>query len=96
MTFKRVVAEAGFTKTELAQLYGVSRQTIHAWIAVGPPREGSYTARMATVITEALLGAVATKILPLGAMERGKRQARIARMAAKLQSLHPGPAATKK
>ena len=64
MSFQRVLATAGLTKVELAQLYGVSRQTVHYWNKVGPPREGGHTARMAEVVTAALLNAVDRKILP--------------------------------
>ena len=66
--FARVLGESGLTKVELAQLYQVSRQTIHYWAKVGPPREGTYTARMAESITKALLIAVERHILPLSAM----------------------------
>jgi len=90
--FALVVTSAGFSRTELAELYGVSRQTIHYWINVAPPREGSYTARMAEVITAALLNSVQRKILPFAAVSWEIRAARIARMARTLQSLKPAPA----
>ena len=32
MTFQRIVRESGLTKSELAYLYGVSRQTIYDWV----------------------------------------------------------------
>ena len=91
MSFQRVLATAGLTKVELAQLYGVSRQTIHYWNKVGPPREGGYTARMAEVVTAALLNAVDRRILPLGAMAKEARRNRIASMAKTLQNLKPAP-----
>ena len=90
--FTRVVKDAGFLPGELAKLYGVSRQTIHCWRTVAPPREGSYTARMATVITAALLSAIERKVLPFAAVSREVRAARIARMARTLQKLTPAPA----
>lgn len=90
--FKRVLADAGLSRTELAELYGVSRQTIHYWINTAPPRAGSYTARMASVITAALLTAITRGILPLAAVSHEIRAARIARMARTLQSLKPAPA----
>ena len=95
MTFKRVLADSGLTKSELAELYGVSRQTIHAWAAgTSPPRVGSYTARMQTVITNALCNAIDRKLLPLKLSHRGSpqkeaRRERITKMAATLQSLKP-------
>lgn len=91
MTFKRILGESGLTKVELAELYGVSRQTIHYWTRVGPPREGSYTARMAETITAALLNAMQSKLLPLGAMAKDARRVRVTRMAKTLQNLKPAP-----
>ena len=91
MSFQRVLATAGLTKVELAQLYGVSRQTVHYWNKVGPPREGGHTARMAEVVTAALLNAVDRKILPLGAMAKEARRSRIASMSKTLQNLKPAP-----
>jgi DNA-binding XRE family transcriptional regulator len=92
VSFQEVLGAAGFTKVELAVLYGVSRQTIHTWSDGGAPRPGSYTARMATTITKALLVAVAGRLLPLGAMAKEARAARIKRMAGTLQLLKPAPA----
>ena len=88
--FALVVSSAGFSRTELAELYGVSRQSIHHWVTVAGPR--GYTARMAEVITAALLNSVRRKILPFAAVSREVRAARIARMAKTLQSLKPAPA----
>lgn len=89
MTFQRVESAAGFTKVELAALYGVSRQTIHTWARGHPPRAGSWLARMAEVITRALCAALDRKILPLGAMAKEARAVRIAKMANTLQNLKP-------
>ena len=91
MTFKNIEKSTGLTKVELALLYGVSRQTIHSWQKVGPPREGTYTARMAETITRGLAGAVERGVLPLPAMDKGKRRARVERMAVTLQNLKPAP-----
>lgn len=91
MTFARVVAETGLTKVELAALYGVSRQAIWEWGNGGEPREGSILARMATVITSALLTAVKTRKLPLGAMDKTTRRRVIANLATSLQNLKPAP-----
>lgn len=89
--FAGVVKHAGLTRVELANLYGVSRQTVHYWLTVGPPREGGYTARMAHVITAALLNAIDKKILPFAGVSREVRAARIERMRNQLQSLKPAP-----
>ena len=92
MTFKRVLRDSGLNKSELATLFGVSRQTIHTWSNGGEPREGSYTARMQSSITAALCAALDKRILPLSAMERERRVARVESMARQLQNLKPSPA----
>lgn len=97
MTFKRVIAESGLTKIELARLYGISRQTIHFWSKRGraaEPADG-YTGRMAAVITAALVVALDRRLLPLGAMSVESRRERITRMAERLQNTKPAPAAGK-
>ena len=91
MNFARVLAESGLTKIELGQLYGVSRQTIHAWADGRPPRDRSLLARQAQVITVALLSAIDRRLLPFGAMNKDARRARIASMATKVQGLKPAP-----
>ena len=98
MTFKRVISESGLTKVELAELYGVSRQSIHNWINAGripvpgAGGTGDYTARMAVVITETLANALDKKLLPLRAMDKEARRAKIAKMARTTQGLKPAPA----
>lgn len=79
----------GFTKIELATLYGVSRQTVHTWSGGGKPRPGSWTARTAEVITRALITALDKRLIPLAAMDKGLRAARIAKMSHTLQNLKP-------
>lgn len=90
--FALVVTGAGLSAIELAQLYGVSRQTIYAWMKGTPPREGSLLARLAEAITAALLRSIERKVLPFAAVSREIRAARIVRMAKVLQSLKPAPA----
>ena len=92
MDFARVLAESGLSKIDLAELYGVSRQTIHGWAFVGPPRANSLLARQAEVITAALLVAVDRGLLPLEAMDKDARRERVKKMAARLQGLKPAPA----
>lgn len=92
MSFEHVLAKSGLTKVELARIYGVSRQLIYYWSKVGPPRYGTYTARMAEVITAALENAMAKGLLPLGAISKEARRARVERMAKTCQSLKPAPA----
>jgi hypothetical protein len=91
MTFDRVLRESGLTKIELAILYGVSRQTIHGWAFIGPPRANSLLARQAEVITNALNNAISKRLLPFEAMDKERRRDRIEKMAQKLQGLKPAP-----
>jgi len=89
--FTRVLQGAGLTHIELARLYEVSRQTIHAWAKGTPPRAGSHTARAAEVITAALLNSIERKVLPFANVSREVRAARISRMARTLQGLKLAP-----
>jgi DNA-binding XRE family transcriptional regulator len=89
MTLLRVLNESGLNVTELAKLYGVSRQTIYTWLSGGHPQSNTYGARMQTVITAALINAIERGVLPLGSMDKGKRRDRIARMAVTCQNLRP-------
>ena len=89
--FQQVVERSGLTRMELAKLYGVSRQTIHYWRVVGPPRENGYTARMARTITQALLTAISRRLLPLASLDKKQRKEKIAGMARTLQALKPAP-----
>ena len=91
MTFARVLTGSGLTKVELGLLYGVSRRTVHTWATVGPPRAGSYTARMAQVITQALVNAMDRKILPFKPIRKDARFERVMKMAVTVQSLKPAP-----
>ena len=89
--FQRVLDHSGLARVELASIYGVTRQSIHYWATKGPPREGTYTARMAEVITDALVASIEKGILPLPSMSRDRRTARVARMAEISQALKPAP-----
>ena len=91
MTFARVTRESGLTKSELAFLYGVSRQTIYDWAEGKRSRKPSYTVRIAESITQVLIQAIDRKILPLKPMSREARAAGIARLAKTLQDLKPAP-----
>ena len=91
MTFARVIKESGLTKSELAFLYGVSRQTIYDWAESKKARKPSYTVRIAETITAVLVSAIDRKILPLKPMSRDARAAGITRLAKTLQDLKPAP-----
>jgi hypothetical protein len=92
MTFNRVIRDSGLTKTEIAELYETSRQTVHRWIAAGHTgRGGSLVARQAEVITQALVQSIERGLLPMRAMDKDLRRARITRMARALHNLKPAP-----
>lgn len=91
--FKQVVSTAGLSKAEIAQVYGVSRQTVYGWLDGPPPKRGSYTERMAVVITRALLAAVQRGVLPMPPLDRDERRRRMAKMATTLRNLKPEPIA---
>lgn len=93
MSFERVIKETGLSRLELAKIYGVSRQTIHQWTVGAGPRPGSYTARMAIVITTALLIAVEHRILPLLPLDKQVRRRRVATMVSRMQGIKPAPIA---
>ena len=92
MTFARVIANSGLTKSEIAYLYGISRQSVYDWLAGKPSRKPSYTVRIAETITKALLNAVDRKILPLAPMAKDARKKRVDAMHRTLAGLKPAPA----
>jgi DNA-binding XRE family transcriptional regulator len=63
--YKRVLAEAGFTKQELASIYGVSRQTVYDWSKAAAPTQLALAQRAAKA-TEALTTGLDKRLLPLG------------------------------
>ena len=89
--FRRVLAESQLTKSELALLYGVTRQALHYWAKTSLPTGHGIIARMVEVVTRALCNAIDRGILPLAAMSRPERRAKIAHMAKTLQNLKPAP-----
>ena len=91
MTFQRVINETGLTRTELARLYGVSRQTIHQWTVAAGPREGGHTARMGEGVTHAVRTAVKRRIRPRPGLDKQTRRGKVAVMAKTLQGLKPAP-----
>ena len=92
MSLQRVLAESGLTKGEVAQIYGVTRQTIYRWADGLPSRKYALSERrMQEVITAALLTAVERRILPLASTDKEIRRRRIERMARMCQALKPEP-----
>ena len=63
--FARVFDDSGLTKTELADIYGVSRQTIYAWYSgTSAPLQRTVVLRE-QLYTRGLLGAMDKRLLPL-------------------------------
>jgi DNA-binding XRE family transcriptional regulator len=89
---QRVVRDSGLNKSELAALYGVSRQTLYTWLDDQPPRPGSLQARLAEAITATILAAIDKRALPLVPTDVRQRRERIAKMRDTLQNLKPAPA----
>lgn len=93
MTFARVRADSGLTGIDLGAMYGVSRQTILAWGDGNTPHSpaakwpAGYPVARFEVITRALVTAIERGLLPLPAMSRAARKARVTKMASTLQGL---------
>lgn len=63
--FKRVFKESGLTKSELASLYGVSRQTVYSWYkGDATPTQKTLAARE-EMYSRALVAAIERGVLPL-------------------------------
>lgn len=63
--FKRVFDESGLTKTELASLYQVSRQTLYDWYKErSEPNQTGLVVRF-DVFTEALIKVIDKGVLPM-------------------------------
>ena len=89
--FLVVVRDAGLTKSEVALLYGVARQTVYGWLDGQVPRAGSLTDRMAFTITQTLLNLMRLKALPFPAYDPEVRKKKIEGLRSRLQNLKPAP-----
>lgn len=86
--FRKVFTGSGLTKSELAGLYGVTRQTIYDWYR-GPsvPKQHAVVHREAAY-TPAILRAIDHGILPLRPTpDKEQRAERVRSMAKALHSL---------
>jgi DNA-binding XRE family transcriptional regulator len=64
-SFARVFDDSGLTKTEIADIYGVSRQTVYAWYSGdSAPLQRTVVARE-QLYTRALITALDKRLLPL-------------------------------
>lgn len=87
MTPARVLTHSGLTHPELAELYGVTRQTIWGWAKGRAPRGAA--ARSAAAVTKALENAMDRSLLPLAATTSDGRRERIKSMTKILRELKP-------
>lgn len=84
--FKQVVDKSGLNKTELATVYGTTRQTIYNWLAGGEPNN-EVLIRTFNRVTTGILKAFAKKLLPFGVgLSREERSKRVATMVATLHA----------
>lgn len=78
--FEKVVAGSGLTKSELAKIYGTTRQTVYNWIGGGEPTNGTLL-RTYNNVTTGLLRAIAKKLLPYSInVSKDERSQRITTM----------------
>lgn len=85
--FKNVFEESGLTKTELAYLYGVSRQTLYGWAGASEPQQKTLVER-AAAYTTALRSAMRQHLLPFPvSITPQVRKARLLKMAQGLHAL---------
>ena len=86
--FKKVFERCGLTKSELASLYGVSRQTVYDWYkGAGSPTQRTLVARE-QLYTKGLLAALDRGVLPISGIKDPKiRKERILAMAQALHAL---------
>lgn len=85
--FKRVFKDSGLTKSELASLYGVSRQTIYDWRdGAGTPTQKALALR-AEMYTDGLVAALDRGVLPIRVKDAKLRKERVLSMAQALHAL---------
>lgn len=84
IAFKDVTERCGLTKSELAFVYGVTRQTIYNWMKGGSPTQ-NHIARLAEWYTKGLRAAIDRGVLPLPAsLSKQARDERLRLVKAKL------------
>ena len=86
LQFKRVMERSGLTKVELSELYGVSRQTLYAWLDHVPNQHT--LAERAEKYTAGLFAAISRGLLPFPpSLSKEQRKERLRKMARHLHSL---------
>jgi hypothetical protein len=84
---------SGLTKVEFAYVLGIARPTLYDWMSTGSPNE-RFLLPVITKACDALLLAVEKNLLPLPrSLSKEARQAKLAKMAEKLQSIPAAPRA---
>lgn len=84
--FRKVMDESGLTKSELAGLFGASRQTMYAWRDHAPQQRT--LAERAEKYTNGLLAAIQRNLLPLPAtLTPAQRKHLLLKMAQQLHKL---------
>lgn len=84
--FNRVFSTSGLTKSELASLYGVTRQTIYDWSSDSGPTQKTLVVRE-ELYTNGLLRAIDLGVLPIRAQDIKQRKERVLAMAQALHAL---------
>lgn len=85
-TFKRVFEESGFTKSELAKLFGVSRQTIYSWYDNIAPKQAGLTTKV-NIYSTAIVATIDKGVLPLRVVDKNIREKYLQKIATKLHEL---------
>lgn len=85
--FARVFEESGLTKSELASLYSVTRQTIYDWYGGKSEPTQTHTRQREELYTKGLLAAIERGVLPVKAKEPKQRKERVLAMAQALHAL---------
>ena len=85
--FKRVFKESGLTKSELASLYGVSRQTVYDWHTGASAPTQKALATRESLYTSGLASAIDRGVLPIRVKDAKLRKERVLAMAQRLHEL---------
>lgn len=85
--FNRVFKESGLTKSELASLYGVSRQTVYSWYKGDATPTQKALAVRESLYTSGLASAIDRGVLPIRTRDAKLRKERVLAMAQALHAL---------
>ena len=85
--FVVVFSQSGLTKSELASLYGVSRQTIYDWYTGASAPTQKALATREELYTNGLASAIDRGVLPIRVKDAKLREQRVLAMAQALHAL---------